>query len=116
MINNVDVSVINPITKKIKEDWITALRSGEYKQGTGRLITTDNSGSIAYCCLGVLKKITNTSTPSNKFLKTRESYSLESYELLPGETQYLLSEFNDKEGKDFNQIAEWISKNINPEE
>lgn len=30
--------------------WVAALRSGEYKQGTHHLRSTDNS----YCCLGVL--------------------------------------------------------------
>lgn len=34
----------------IKDNWITALRSGDYKQGPGVLKTKDNR----YCCLGVL--------------------------------------------------------------
>jgi len=33
----------------VKEKWITALRSGEYKQTSGRLREGD-----CYCCLGVL--------------------------------------------------------------
>lgn len=34
-----------------RADWIAALRSGNYQQGTGKLCdTTDNT----YCCLGVL--------------------------------------------------------------
>src|SRR5687767_1246645 len=33
----------------IKEQWVTALRSGEYDQGKGQL-----SASGTYCCLGVL--------------------------------------------------------------
>ena len=39
--------------KHIKEQWIKALRSGEYAQGVGYLKsgTGDNE---AYCCLGVL--------------------------------------------------------------
>lgn len=36
-----------------KEKWIAALRSGEYKQGYGRLCTIKD-GSREYCCLGVL--------------------------------------------------------------
>lgn len=35
---------------KIKKLWVEALRSGKYKQGSGRLRTF----SDAYCCLGVL--------------------------------------------------------------
>lgn len=38
------------MNKEIKEKWVAALRSGEYKQGTGCLHDTNDS----YCCLGVL--------------------------------------------------------------
>ena len=48
-----------PITfKSIKmkakdaDTWLTALRSGEYKQGSGELCNFNNS---SYCCLGVLQ-------------------------------------------------------------
>lgn len=36
---------------EIKSKWVTALRSGEYKQGRGMLHDTEVD---AYCCLGVL--------------------------------------------------------------
>lgn len=39
---------------EIKAQWVAALRSGEYKQGTGVLRETDESGETTYCCLGVL--------------------------------------------------------------
>lgn len=38
---------------EIKELWISALRSGDYKQGRGVLKNTVN-GVDKYCCLGVL--------------------------------------------------------------
>jgi hypothetical protein len=38
---------------EIKERWLKALRSGEYKQGTDRLYSLDGS----FCCLGVLADI-----------------------------------------------------------
>lgn len=38
---------------EIKEQWLTALRSGEYKQGTGQLHYRQNNQS-EFCCLGVL--------------------------------------------------------------
>ncbi len=41
---------MNPI---IKAEWLTALRSGRYPKGKGRLVT-DNGGKKTYCCLGVL--------------------------------------------------------------
>ena len=37
--------------KNIMEKWVQALRSGEYKQGSGVLHNTSNN---TYCCLGVL--------------------------------------------------------------
>lgn len=38
------------MNKQIAEDWVAALRSGKYKQGTGRL----RDGNDQFCCLGVL--------------------------------------------------------------
>lgn len=32
---------------------VAALRSGEYVQGTGHLVTRQDNGDPAYCCLGV---------------------------------------------------------------
>lgn len=40
------------MNKEIKQKWLNALRSGEYKQGTGCL----RSGN-EFCCLGVLTDI-----------------------------------------------------------
>ncbi len=38
------------MNKEIKQKWVEALRSGEYKQGKGTLRTNNN----LFCCLGVL--------------------------------------------------------------
>lgn len=38
------------MNKRIKEMWLEALRSGDYKQTTGCL----NNGKGGFCCLGVL--------------------------------------------------------------
>lgn len=40
------------MNQEIKRLWVTALRSGEYKQAEGALKTEDG-----YCCLGVLNQI-----------------------------------------------------------
>lgn len=40
------------MNKEIKDQWVAALRSGEYEQGTGAL---NNKGK--YCCLGVLSDL-----------------------------------------------------------
>jgi hypothetical protein len=38
----------------VKEKWVAALRSGEYKQTKGELVKVSGDGSQSYCCLGVL--------------------------------------------------------------
>lgn len=40
--------------KRIKRLWVKALRSGDYKQGNGRLQMYLNNMPDRYCCLGVL--------------------------------------------------------------
>ena len=47
-----------PMKIELKQKWLAALRSGEYKQCTGSLsgIAMDDSG-VGYCCLGVLAKV-----------------------------------------------------------
>jgi len=39
--------------ESVKQEWVEALRSGEYKQATGALRKWANDG-VKYCCLGVL--------------------------------------------------------------
>lgn len=45
--------------RKLMAKWITALRSGEYQQGQGRLCQPNpaEQGEYLYCCLGVLQDI-----------------------------------------------------------
>ena len=42
-------------TKEIKELWLSALKSGQYKHGKGRLRIDDTE--VKHCCLGVLCEI-----------------------------------------------------------
>lgn len=47
------------ITKE-QQEWLDALRSGEYKQGQELLVQDDPNGpGDLYCCLGVLASINN---------------------------------------------------------
>ncbi len=39
---------------EVKEKWLKALRSGEYKQAKYGLKSKFEDGSVGYCCLGVL--------------------------------------------------------------
>lgn len=47
---------IEQITKTEFEGWLTALRSGKYKQGYGQL-KLECDESTSYCCLGVLCEV-----------------------------------------------------------
>lgn len=44
------------MNKEVKERWLEALRSGKYKQGTGKL-KCQTKGELQYCCLGVLQEL-----------------------------------------------------------
>jgi hypothetical protein len=43
--------------ERVKNKWVKALRSGEYKQGHNRLLTVDYNSDESFCCLGVLCEI-----------------------------------------------------------
>jgi hypothetical protein len=48
-----------PIPLFDRDLWTAALRSGNFKQGQGRLIHNHN-GEFTFCCLGVLCEVENT--------------------------------------------------------
>ena len=53
---------------ELKEKWLAALRSGEYKQCTRALVGTADDGSgVGYCCLGVLAKVAGLNVISDEF-------------------------------------------------
>jgi hypothetical protein len=39
---------------EIKQEWVARLRSGDYRQGHGQLVSHPGDGTARYCCLGVL--------------------------------------------------------------
>lgn len=47
----------NTLTKEQKEAWLSALKSGKYIQGAGKLHDKENN---IWCCLGVFADITPT--------------------------------------------------------
>lgn len=123
------------LPKEFAEEWLKALRSGNYKQCKGKLYNDTTKG---YCCLGVacilkyplhyLKNCNNngfagtiTKYDSQKHFVYFKMYMLK-YDLkkipegLKGRANdnrlvEILTEMNDN-GKSFNQIANWIEKNI----
>src|ERR1700740_2365093 len=47
------------VTSTVKQQWVAALRSGDYKKGIGRLKKIDSENEVCYCSLGVLADIIN---------------------------------------------------------
>jgi hypothetical protein len=113
------------LPKDFAEEWLTALRSGKYKQAKTVLYNKNTKG---YCCLGVACAIKY----SLNYLKAEESryagviekseYNLrfdlkKIPEQLKGGDQIkndlviTLTDMNDS-GKTFDEIADWIEKNI----
>lgn len=126
--------------KDIKDKWVSALRSGKYKQGTGYLIKSSNAGGqCKHCCLGVLCDLYlqehdvelswNSEVISDtEVLNVASLYGTEF--VLPYQVQEwaglhepspcveycghdeMLSELNDYERLDFNGIADLIEENL----
>ncbi len=105
--------------KDIADKWVTALRSGKYKQTQGQLKSEDR-----YCCLGVLCEISlqgtwkgrtyftghSTDNDSTVGLTVRDWSGLkESCGHLGNTEIHSLAGMND-EGSTFNEIADIIEK------
>jgi len=113
--------------QKLREDWLKALRSGEYEQTTGVL-----HDGLGYCCLGVLTHVylSHVEEDSEEYREAKESLVDEDAELkalvsagcglrcVCGGSKsgqdvlghYSLAEAND-DGKSFAEIADFIEQN-----
>lgn len=111
--------------KTLKEKWLKALRSGEYRQGNGHLLDTHGN----YCCLGVLACVAG--VPPEKILERGDLTSIGRNDLLGSwdgneenpedfdkevksthtTVQRKLAAMNDN-GRTFRQIASYIEKHI----
>jgi hypothetical protein len=104
---------------KVKKAWIEALKSGRYKQGQQRLRST----SEHFCCLGVLADLIDpnaweyscigyyivshdTALDASLSGEIREPIGLRS------EDQEYLIGLNDNDGKNFDEIADWIEEHL----
>lgn len=103
---------------ELKNKWIKALRSGNYQQTTEIL---SNGG--CYCCLGVLSVIMEDERFKYGYWTIEEDGRVlnEEYEIpkivkenidLPDDVQTTLIDMNDNQCNDFNEIADWIEKNL----
>lgn len=109
------------LPKDFKKKWIKALRSGEFEQGGGMLHNTYNN---TYCCIGVACRVIH---PRKDFkgaglLSMYDTKSFKIPTILKGDNITLsdeynlvidkLVEMNDEKKRSFNQIANWIDKNL----
>ena len=111
----------------IKQKWVAALRSGDYKQGRGYLRTIDNE----YCSLGVLCDLSDVAWVECALfytLPSGRSGSVNSgdidatvYDVLSQyvdmfdrvcRLSYHFITMNDKKRLSFEQIADWIDVNL----
>lgn len=63
--------------RKLKEDWVAALRSGEYKQIPGSLCGPADGEvgtEMGYCCLGVLEKVAGVEIDSTTYAEGTTIY------------------------------------------
>ncbi len=111
--------------KKVKKQWVAALRGGKYKQTKSTLRDEDG-----YCCLGVLCQLHSDIVGVAEFVKTGEYTYLDTPAVLPSEVRdwadikfangprvtingeiLSLSHHNDT-GRTFDQIADAIEAEL----
>ena len=117
----------------LKQEWITALKSGEYNQGRGYLCDMNTDGSKEFCCLGVLGDLLHKKDPA-RFHWENESDSIQTFvdgnldemEYLPLSTRQfvglnigevcMLANMNDgtngQTEHSFREIADYIQESI----
>lgn len=119
---------LNP---EVKEAWVTALKSGDYRQGQGRLHTVGRGGGDSFCCLGVLCKIGEgmgvaEASDGREFAVSYRiagrdldswndmmpSAGIREWAGLPHIAADGLAEMNDTEGASFTRIAEYIEEHL----
>ena len=101
--------------KKLRDEWVKALRSGEYEQGRLALQVND-----AYCCMGVLCKVGEKIGFAPAIYSRNRPDTLQGSYLtaqpvgkeLPIGADDILSRMNDSDRKSFPEIADWIERHI----
>lgn len=100
--------------KKAKAKWIKALRSGKFKQTTGKLYRKEPPHSwcepSGYCCLGVLKETVTGKNPGTR--AERLDRPLRVRLGITSTQEKDLIAMNDDHKFSFRRIATWIEKNL----
>lgn len=95
--------------KELKAKWVEALRSGEYKQCRGDWHRDDG-----YCCVGVLLKVKEHNMQSGHLRRVAAALGISDLpdkEYEAGSMQNLI-DMNDRDGKNFAEIADYIEANL----
>jgi len=101
------------MNQRIKNNWTTALRSGDYKQGQDALRMDG-----CFCCLGVLVDIYGIEKKEAWGSEAMQNDGLPSkaVRLWSGLSQHIfvgrLAAMNDLEGKSFEEIADFIEEEL----
>lgn len=104
------------LPKEFAENWVKALRSGEYTQGTNYLFNKDEN---TYCCLGVACEVAGIDLKLKEKEKLEITYISSIYHdsnvpsdlSFDRELQGHLANMNDC-GYFFSSIADWIEENV----
>jgi hypothetical protein len=110
---------------ELKQKWLAALRSGEYRQGM-RNLKYNQEGEVYHCCLGVLaemadpKSLQRDEFVDEVFMYQKSSWvglyriegAEEIFDYLSEDMQKILWRMNDVEKESFPEIADWIEANV----
>ena len=110
------------MTPALKAEWCAALRSGRYLQGQWCLRLTTDEG-FRYCCLGVLCEVLGLPHRAYKGYEISTEVGPRYCGLtippvfaarlgIPGDKRCHLVEMNDRLGRTFPEIADWIEHNL----
>lgn len=104
--------------KKLKDEWIKALRSGKYTQGQGQLCN-----GVEYCCLGVLAEIAlnkgalDSGLWDEAFVGDLNINGVDIDEKIEITLANMNDGINEFAGntQSFTEIADWIEQNVSAE-
>lgn len=92
---------------EIKVKWLEALRSGKYKQRR-RKLKDNTSNPPTYCCLGVLCEVMEVESKSKGYPDDEILMKAG----LDTDDARDLARWNDAYGRTFEELAEYIEKNL----
>ncbi len=104
------------LTQGQLDQWVCALRSGDFRQGQYRLYEFHNN---TYCCLGVLGELSGLLDGRGGVSGSLDHQPCTYLPLELGlsmDVQRILSANNDLRRFDFDEIATWIEHNLEPAE